>query len=78
MNMQIPGAERAALENRIQRLELSAKAFEASSHQGHLSLFSDVRARLASELSYSIPDAKVLVSIIQDIDSHLSEFGGNE
>lgn len=72
------GAERSALENRIQRLELSAKASEASSHQGHLSLFQDVRARLVSELSYSIPDAKELVAIIQDIDAHLSEFGGNE
>lgn len=103
-------AERAALESKIQRLELSLKASEASGHQGHLSLFSDVRyvnafslvrahtriaaeprasnheswltmisrplrAKLVSELSYSIPDAKVLMGIIQDIDKHLSEQG---
>ena len=31
-----------------------------------------------SELSYSIPDSNVLMSIVKHVDRHLADFGGNE
>eukprot|EP00802_Teleaulax_amphioxeia_P018684 Tamp_18887.p1 GENE.Tamp_18887~~Tamp_18887.p1 ORF type:complete len:203 (+),score=51.08 Tamp_18887:338-946(+) len=71
-------SERAALEAKIQRLELSSAAAQNTSNHVHLALFSDVRARLMSELSYSIPDSNVLMSLVKDIDRHLADFGGNE
>ncbi len=40
----------------IQRLEFSSAAAQNSSNHVHLEIFRDVRARLMSELSYSIPD----------------------
>ena len=70
--------ERTALEAKIQRLELSAAASQNSSNKVHLALFADVRGRLMSELSFSMPDSAALYKMVEDIDRHLGEFGGNE
>jgi len=71
-------AEKAALEARIQRLELSVLSTQSSTNHVHLALFSDIRGRLLRELSYRIPNSEELHAMTNEIEKHLGEFGGQE